>query len=214
METNKWLAVMVSLLLVFGLVNMYGLYANKNISKDEVKTIVGDEIAKITIPEPIVPTAEEIASKMEYPKVEDADNALLNDFLEEYFGEDYSDLEDHAIEVAFDEMEHHDFEVVVDYLKTLLSEGQELDEGSIEIGGEDLDEVNMNDLEDVDVEVIALGLKEDDDKSATVTFELKTRYELEEGVDDVFKDKIVVVYNVVFDEGDWNDEEVELVSIA
>ena len=154
----------------------------------------------------------------EFPEIESADNALLNEFLESEFSVQYSDIEDAATEYSFEELFDDDFEVVIDYLKTLLAEGEELDESSVEIGTWDFEDlIDFEDLEDViedvDVEVTQLGLGEDEDKSAIVTFEIEVQYRLEEGVNTKFNKDIVVVYTVLFDEGDLTDEDVELVSI-
>ena len=99
------------------------------------------------------------------------------------------------------------------HLETLITEGDVLDEKTIEIDGDELDKADEKSIEDVDVEVTALGLKEDTDKCATVTFDLEVEYGLEEGVRHEFEKDMVVVFDVCYEEGDFTDEEVELVSI-
>jgi hypothetical protein len=133
-------------------------------------------------------------------KVENADNELLNDFLEEEFSEEYSAIEDNATHYATEELEDDDYEVIVDYLKESV-EG--LDEDKVDVS-----------IDDVDTTVTKLGLDEDEDKRARVEFEVEVEYELEEGVRDEFEKDLVVTYDVLFDEGDFSDEEVELVSIV
>lgn len=181
----------------------------------EVKAIVDKALADQPDPvSPSVPTAEEIAALVVIPDVESADNALLNEFLEVEFEDEFDEIENEAEAHAWDELSDHDFRLVENHLKTLLAEGEELDEDSITIGGEDLEDVEIEDLEDFDVKVTALGLEEDEDKSAIVTFELEVEYELEEGVRDTFEEDMIVTFSVVYDEGVFRDELVELVSIV
>ena len=137
------------------------------------------------------------------PEIENADNALLNEFLENEFALEYDEIEVEAETYATEELEDHNYRLIVDYLKDLLAmEGLVLDEDSVDV-----------DVDDVEVKVTKLGLEEDEDKSAIVTFELEVEYELEEGVRDEFEKDLIVVYNVEFDEGDFSDEDVELVLI-
>ncbi len=135
------------------------------------------------------------------PEIENADNALLNEFLEDTYWEEYEDIEDAAYDEAVEELEDHDYRVVVDYMMSLV-EG--IDEDSME---------NNIDVDDFDVKVTMLGLEDEADKSARVTFEIEVSYRFEEGVNTKFNKDLVVVYDVVFEEGEFDDEEVEFVSI-
>ena len=110
------------------------------------------------------------------------------------------EIELEAEAFALEELEDHDYKVIVDYLMSLV-EG--VDEDSIVVS-----------IEKTDVKVTKLGLGEDEDKSARVTFELKVKYKLEEGVVQQYKKNIVVIYDVVFEEGEFGDEDVELISIV
>lgn len=173
-------------------------FYNPGLSQADVEKIIKDNAPEI----PSVPSAEEIAALVilpEFPEVESADNSLLNEFLEGKFLDEFEEIELEAEEDAYDELEDHDFRIIVDYMISLF-EG--IDEDSIDV-----------DVDDVDVEVTKLGLKEDEDKCATVTFELEVGYEFEEGVTDDFEEDLVAVFNVCYDEGDFGDEEVELVSL-
>ena len=179
------------------------------LDEGKLRTIVSEEIAKIPGSsgfEGVVPTAAEIAAEI---NVESADNALLNEFLESEFSVEYGLIEDAAEPFALDELEDHDYRVISDYLITLLSEGQDLEE-------EDGEYLMWVEFEKIDVKVTKLGLGEDEDKSARVTYEIEVEYELDEGsIGEIVQYKdLVVVYDVVFDEGDFSDEEVELVSIV
>jgi len=190
MEINNGLATLI-VILMLGI----GLFVG---AVGFSKTV---EIDKVVIQEKLIekecPTC--ICPEIIIPEVENADNYLLNEFLEKKFSDEFDEIETEAEIYALEELEDHDYEVVVEYLMSLI-EG--VDEDSIDV-----------DVDDTDVKVTMLGLQEDEDKSATVTFELEVNYELEEGVNDDFNKDLVVVYNVVFDEGDFGDEDVELVSI-
>ncbi len=151
-----------------------------------------------------------------------SDDELFNmfgEFLESEFEYVFNDIKGNATIYAFEELSDHDFRVVSDYIMSLI-EG--VDEESIKIAGEDFgdyDLIEIEDLEDVEVRVTKLGLGEEEDKSARVTFEIevdyKVRVESENGyVTEYYSKDIVVIYDVVFDEGYFTDEEVELVSIV
>ena len=210
---EKGLLVILGLLLIVGFVAQGVMISNKavaniesGVSAEQVQAIVSDEISKIEIPASIsqtpvdIPTAAEIAAEI---SVESADNALLNEFLESEFSVEYDESELEAEPFALEELEDHDYRVVVDYLKTILAEGEELDEDCVNV-----------DIEDVDVKVTKLDLEDEEDKSARVTFEIEVEYELEEGVRDEFEKDVVVIYDVLFEEGYFSDEEVEFVSIV
>ena len=170
------------------------------------------EVEKIVIQEKLVEkecAVCQVCSDFDMPEIimpEGADNALLNEFLESEFAGNYTEIENESYNAALKELEEHDYEVIVEYMMSLF-EG--LDEDELE---EWLD-ASTNYIDDFEVKVTKLGLGEDEDKSAIVTFELEVDYEFEEGVNDDFEKDLVVVYKVVFDEGIFDDEDVELVSI-
>ncbi len=127
------------------------------------------------------------------------DNYKTDKIFEETFGETYSDIEEAAYVEALNELEDDSYEVIEDYFRILE--------------GYDKDSVDV-DVEDFNVEVTNLGLEDDEDKVAIVTFELEVEYELEEGINDDFKKKLTIIYKVTFDEGDFDDEKVKLISLA
>ena len=192
--------VIVSLLLSFGTYSGVKGLGGNDISQEDVQNAVTAALASQDAPVVVVPTAEAIAALVVIPSVESADNVLLNEFLEVEFEDEYEEIEDEAEDHALDELEDHDYRVLEDYLNALYPG---LDEDSFSY-----------DVEDTDVEVTRLGLEEDTDRSATVTFEVEVEYEFENGVVEEYRVNLVVVYNVVYDEGNFNDETVELVSIV
>ena len=195
MDMNKGLVVLIAALLLVG-----GIFSGMAFTKGGVEIV---EVDKIVIQEKLVSKECPVTVCQEFkmPEIENADNALLNEFLESEFSVEYEEIEEAAEEYALEELERKDFRVVEDYIKTLI-EGV-LDEDSLEV-----------DVDDVEIKVTMLGLDEDEDKSALVTFELEVEYELEEGIVETHKKDLVVSYKVLFDEGDFDDEEVELVSIV
>jgi len=206
-KLNAWLVglVIATLICSFGFnmtINSKVNELESGLSEEQVQSIIANEISKLS-----VPSAEEIASlviipAVEIPEIESADNVLLNEFLENEFEVEYTEIKDNAEIFALEELEDDDYEVVIDYLKSLLAEGEELDEGSVVVY-----------LEDTEIEVTKLGLGDEEDKCARVTFEIEVEYELEEGVRDDFEKDLVVVYDVCFEEGNFLDEEVNFVSI-
>jgi len=191
MEMNNWLAALIVVLMLCAGIFVGGLGFSKTVEVE--KTIIQEKLVDKECP---VCTCPEIV----IPKVENADNVLLNEFLENEFAGNYTAIEDAAEIFVLEELEDDDYEVIVDYLNSIV-EG--VDEDSIDV-----------DIEDTDIQVTMLGLEEDEDKSARVTFEIEVEYELEEGVREAFEIDLVVIYDVVFDEGDLTDEDVELVLIV
>ncbi len=206
MENKTLLGILIGVVLI-GFIVQGVMVANSlnvegvtvQLDEGKLRSIISEEISKIPAPtnsEVVGLTAAEIAAEI---NVENADNALLNEFLESEFSDNYTAIEDEAYTYALLELEDHNDRVVVNFLMSLIDG---IDEDSIDVY-----------VDEFDAKVTKLGLEEDEDKSAIVTFELEVDYELEEGVTDIFNKDIVVVYKVVFDEGDFGDEDVELVSI-
>ncbi len=215
MENKTVLGILISVLVIGFIVQGVMVANNRNDMEDtviefdvsEVRTIVREELAAVSGSsdlDVVGPTAAEIAAEI---NVESADNVLLNEFLESrpMFVEKIEDIEEEAEFYAVEELEDHNYRVIVDHLMSLV-EG--VDEDTIEVV-----------VEDTEFKILALGLGEDEDKSARVTFEIevdyKVRVESEYGyiIEDYSTD-VVVVYDVVFEEGEFGDEEVELVSIV
>jgi len=148
-----------------------------------------------------VPSAQEIADLIVIPDAPEVvvpefkSDEQVKDLWEDLYATEISDLEDNAECVATDELEDDDFEVLEDYLKANI---------------EGFDELKDVDYEDVDVKVLELGLEEDEDKIAEVVFELKVKYNLEEGQSTTYKKVVFVTANVVFEEGDFDEEQVDL----
>jgi len=190
MEIHNGLATLIAILLLgIGLFAGVVLFGGTEIV----------EVEKIVVQEKLIEKECPVCPDIVIPEIENADNVLLNEFLESEFDLEYEAIEENAILYAEEELEDHSYRVVVDYLMSLIE-------------GIDEDSINV-DVDEIDAKVTKLGLGEDEDKSATVTFEVEVDYRFEEGVNTKFNKDLVVVYNVLFDEGDFSDEDVELVSI-
>jgi len=194
MEMNNGLAALIVILMLGAGIFVGAVGFSKTEQIETEKVVIQEKLVNVEKECPVI-----VCQDVTIPEIQNADNELLNEFLENEFSANYTEIKDEAYFVALEELEDHDYRVVVEYLMSLI-EG--VDEDLIDV-----------DVDDFEVKVTKLGLGEDEDKSATVTFELEVNYELEEGVNDDFNKDIIVVYNVVFDEGDFGDEDVELVSI-
>ncbi|KKM01934.1 hypothetical protein LCGC14_1789440, partial [marine sediment metagenome] len=121
---------------------------------------MGGLVGSLAFPSENVIVSEKLVelecAEIVFPEIENADNLLLNDFLESQFSEEYAEIKDEAEYYALEELEDHDYRVVVNYLKSLIVG---LDENSIDV-----------DIEETYLKVVLLGLNEDEDKSARVTF--------------------------------------------
>lgn len=162
----------------------------ERVDYDLIKIIVDNSVGDCSL------NAEEIAGLM--PKIESADNKLLNEFLEKQFGDEYTELEEASYIAVIAELEEDDYEVLSDYLKDNIENFDELES------------VNEDDDETV-ISVIEIGLDEDEDKEAKVYLEMKIKYTLLSGVATKYKETVIVQGNVVFDEGDLEDDKVNLI---
>lgn len=127
------------------------------------------------------------------------DDYKTDKIFESEFATEINEIEDEAYLFALEELEDDSYEVIEDYFRTL----ENYKEDSIDV-----------DVEDFEVEVTMLGLEDDEDKAAIVTFDLDVDYRLDEGIKSKFTKGITAVYSVTFDEGDFSDEKVKLISLA
>jgi hypothetical protein len=139
--------------------------------------------------------ASEVAGKIKLPEVKSPDSDKVNDLWESIYSSEISDLEDEAYDVALNELKDHDYKAIEKYLEANVA---------------DFDELKYVEVKDYDITVVNLGLEEDEDKSATVELELRVRYTLSDGEMVSYKKTFIVTATVVFDEGDFGDESVEL----
>ncbi len=194
--SHIWIGVVVlALCLLVGFVAV----GNGNVTEDEVKDIVVNEFNKLNIP-----TATEIASEIvievpewEVPVIpEFKSENKVNDLWEDLYSAVIAEIKEYAELDAEAELEDEDYELLEDFLKLNVL---------------NFDEIEDVDVEDVEIEVLNLGLEEDEDKVAQVVFELEVEYTLTEGpISDVYEKTIFVTADVVYDEGDFTDEKVEL----
>ena len=198
-NSNVWLAA--ALILVVFIAGIFIATGSiKNAIEEESDVIVpsAQEIADlIVIPEVVVP-------EWEVPVIPEfeSDNKV-DDLWKDLYSVNISELEFEAeywateeLEELLDEAEYEEDGVFFDFLKANI---------------EGFDELRNVEIEEVEVTILELGLEEDEDKIAEVVFELEIKYTLESGVVQRYKDDVIATANVVFEEGDFGDEEVDLV---
>jgi uncharacterized protein YozE (UPF0346 family) len=134
-----------------------------------------------------------LSTKVDNIEVVVPDNEKINDLWEDLHKDKITLLKDTAYDDALAELEDDDYEKLVDYLKTTI---------------EDFDELKDVDVVKYEVNVVNLGLKEDEDKVAEVTFKLKVYYTLKDGVDELFKKTVYAKAVVTYEEGDFDDVDV------
>ena len=198
MENNTGL--LVTLLIVLCAVNIIGfiLIAPQDIDQDALADKVTAQVTEQ------IPTASEIAAEIPpvvipeivVPEPKELNNKRIDDLWEDLYGEEIEELEDEAYDVAEIELEDDDYDLLVKYLEANI---------------EGFDELEDVDFEDYEITIIELGLDDDEDKVAEVVFELEVEYTLLEGVVQDYKKQIFATANVVFEEGDFDDEEVEFI---
>jgi hypothetical protein len=127
------------------------------------------------------------------------ENEKVNDLWENLYSDQIDELETEAYNVAVSELEKKEFRSLENFLKEGITDFDELKS------------VSNYELDDCDVNVVNLGLDEDEDKVATVSCDLKVKYSLLEGSDNDFKKKVKSEATVTFDQGDFSDEDVEIV---
>lgn len=197
---NKGLFVML-ILLVAGLSLVSIIVSMGN---DINEQALSDKITAQVIGQINIPTASEIAAEMPetvipnitIPEPKEVNSDRIDDLWEDLNNEKIEELEAEAYDVAELELEDRDYELLTQWL---------------EDGIEGFDELEDVDVDDYEINVIELGLEEDEDKVAEIVFELEVEYTLKEGVVQDYKKDVIVTVTVSFDEGDFTDEDVELI---
>jgi len=197
------MGLLVFLVCLSAIVSIVGLAIVGNNQVDQkalTEDITANVIAGLPVAEPVVvPTASEIAAEIVIPEFDvpvfESDSKVL-DLWENQYSVEIDELETKAYNVAELELEDHDYKLLVKYLEA-------------EIAG--FDELKNVYIEDYEVRIIELGLEEDEDKVAEIEFDLKVKYVLEEGATERLKKNILLTATVSFDEGDFSDEDVNLV---
>ncbi len=203
--------LLVTLIVVAALVNLAGLIilganqVDEQALKESITAQLNADLDEKLAALPAPATAAEIAALIvvpEAPGVPEFDvpefksDSYVKDLWEDMYSYEIEELETGAYDVAVEELEDHDYKDLANWLESLI---------------EGFDELEDVDVEDYEINIIDLGLDEDEDKAAEVVFELEVEYTLKEGVVEDYKKKVIATASVVFDEGVFNDEDVELV---
>lgn len=185
-------------LLAMLVLSVFSLFAVYNIESGVSEQELNEAIAKNKV------SAQEIADLVVIPEIKEFDvpefkgEEMVSDLWNDLYSVQIAELEGYAYNDSFDELSDDEYEGLEDWLKINL-EGFDEFESDVEV-------------EDYDVEVVELGLEEDEDKSAKVGFELEFEYSLVSGPNHHEYDGVVfVTADVSYDEGDYSEEDVKLV---
>lgn len=199
MEKNGWLIGLLAILLCVNLVGFYLIGINQVNEQDIANKITTQVLANIPA-QAAVPTAAEIASLIKVPEAptipEFKSDSKVSDLWDNLYADEIEELENQTYNVSVNELEKRNYRSLENYLKDNI---------------ENFDELEDVDIKDYDITITELGLDEDEDKIAIVDLELKVRYSLLEGADEDLKKTIHAIATVTFDEGDYSDEDIEII---
>ena len=202
MEEKGVIVTVLIVAAVLALMNIGILMNQSNFDVDEV-AIAEKSAALVVLNMPKALTMEEINAGLNIPEIimpefevpKALDNQKLDDVWDILNEEDIEALENMAIEACTEE-----------FLEDNEMDGDEFEEGSIY----DLFELEdavvefKKEYNDREVNVLNLGLDEEDDRLVKITSEIKV--EVEPDLEDEFKAKVYVVCDVTSDDGDLEAE--------
>lgn len=203
-EKSGLIVVLIAVAVVLSLVTMLMIGGIGSVDEEALKNEITTSVLEGM---PAQLTAEELAALIVVPAAPEViipkfkSNERLDDLWENLHSEDIEELETEAYNVAEFELEDDDYDLLVKWLESEI---------------EGFDELEDVDVEDYEITVVELGLEEEglgdnEDKVATIVFELEVEYTLESGIVQDYKMQVLATATVVFDEGDFSDEDVELV---
>ena len=198
-KKNGLLIGLIACAIALSVITLLAVAYNKVDEQALTNKIAAKVLAEI--PEVKVPTAEDIAKlvKVETPVIPEFESdSKVEDLWNDLYATQIEELETEAYNVAVKELEKKDYKTLEQWLENI----ENFDE---------LKDVSNYDLEDCKLNVVELGLEDDSDKIATVECDLKVKYSLLEGPTNNFKKIINWIATVTFDEGDFSDENVEIV---
>lgn len=193
-------AVLAVVIVIMGIFAFVSNGVDEKVISDEISKQVKEAIKdiKIEVPESQCSesniSAKEIAGLIEIPNV--GIPLYWESYMKEHYAEKFVEIESQALVHVIEELEDEEYESLEDFLKANI---------------EGFDEIKDVDVEEEEVKVVLLGLEEDEDKSAKVELELEVEYVLLEGMNVDYKKTVYVTANVVYEEGDFDDEEVKLI---
>jgi len=200
-KQNGLLVTMLVILAVLSLITTFVSLGSRVNEQDLANKVTAQVISQIPAQDP-VPTAAEIAALITVPSAPEVNvpefksDSHVQDLWEDLYADEIDELETEAYDVAELELVDHDYKLLTRWLEENI---------------EGFDELKDVDVEDYEINIIELGLDEDEDKIAEVVFELEIKYTLNEGEATKYKKDVLATATVTFDEGEWNDEDVELV---
>ena len=175
----QWVTLVLALALVVSLF-VVSSSIRTSVNEKEVDVPTANEIADALN----IPSASEIADMVKIPE---ADAQRVEDVWNKVYEDEIDDLEDDAIDVCADEF---DFDDLQDTIEDFL--------------GEDIsDLVFVEENEDErDIEVVNLGLDDEDDREVQANGQIRVKYKTEEGEDLFIFENVNLACQVTSDNGD------------
>lgn len=191
------LTTLVVIAVVIGVVQFF-VFSGNGVDQAKLTDDVTTGVVNALPEAPVVPTADEIATAVadKFVMPEYTPGEKEQEIWEKLYESDIEEIEDEAYDVAYDEVRDNQYHALEKWLKANI---------------EGFDEMGTVTFVDDDTTVTQLGLNEDEDKEATVEFELSVEYTLKEGLVGDYKKTVMATADVLFVEGDYTDEEVEVV---
>jgi len=189
---GAWIAAFFCVVLFFALLVVS---ANLTVQNNQLKAqIAGLEVQSGYLG----PSAQEIADLIVVPGVEVPEfksDEKVSEVWDKLYESEVLFLEAKALEVALAELVEQEEDELLDFLEDNIEGFDEL--------------VSLvEDDDDREVKVLNLGLDDEEDKEMEVLLEFRFKYNLKEGEDDDFKDRLYVKSLVSYDEDDGYEAEL------
>ena len=198
-QNNTLLILLVGLVALLSLISVFVVASNRVDEEALADKVTTQVVSQLPDEVDIDELATEVAGKInvsvpeiEVPKFESDEK--VKDLWEAIYADKIEELETEAYDIAVEELEDDNYELIEEYLESAIEGFDELKEGSVE---------------DYEINIIKLGIDDEEDKIAEVVFELEVEYTLKEGPSQDYKKELLVKATVLFEEGNFDDEEVD-----
>lgn len=203
-QNNGLLITLVVLVALLSLISIFVVASNRvdeeALANKVTAQVVSQLPDEVDVDDLAIKVAEKInvsVPEVEVPEFESDEK--VKDIWDVVYADEIEELETEAYDIAVEELEDDNYELIEEYLETAIEGFDELEEV------EDVEDY----VEAYEVNIIKLGLDDEEDKIAEVVFELEVEYTLKEGPAQDYKKEFLVKANVLFEEGDFDDEEVD-----
>jgi len=198
-QNNTLLILLVGLVALLSLISVFVVASNRVDEEALADKVTTQVVSQLPDEVDIDELATEVAGKInvsvpeiEVPKFESDEK--VKDLWEAIYADEIEELETEAYDIAVEELEDDNYELIEEYLESAIEGFDELKEGSVE---------------DYEINIIKLGIDDEEDKIAEVVFELEVEYTLKEGPSQDYKKELLVKATVLFEDGNFDDEEVD-----